>query len=126
MNTSFDNQPFAFAKQFADNAFKAQAALLQGLEQMASLQLGAIEQQSRSTTEFFAAAGELRDPDGLRTLWDKGVALSRTQTEQAVALSQRLVAIGRQTAEAMSVVAQPVSAANDAAVAPGARKAAAK
>jgi hypothetical protein len=128
MTQQFDPQVFAYAKQFADNAFKAQALMLKGMEQAASLQLGALERQSRSAADFLLAAGELRDPDGLRGLWDKGVALGRTQAEQAVVLSQGLVAVGKQTAESIGALAQPLQAANDAVATSAAhgRKAAAK
>lgn len=126
MTQQFDPQVFAYAKQFADNAFKAQALVLKGLEQAAGLQLSALEQQSRSTADFLLAAGGLRDAEGLRGLWEQGVALSRTQAEQAVILTQGLVAVGRQTAESLGTLAQPLPAANDAVAATAGRKAAAK
>ncbi|HEV2621454.1 MAG TPA: phasin family protein [Frateuria sp.] len=128
MTQQIDTQVFAYARQFADNAFKAQALVLKGLEQAAGLQLGTLEQQSRSAAEFLLAAGELRDADGLRGLWDKGVALNRAQTEQAVALTQGLAAVGRQTAESLGALVQPLQAANDAVAATAAatRAAAAK
>lgn len=125
MTQPFDFQSFAYAKQFADNAFKAQAAMLQGMEQAVTLQLGVIEQQSRSAADFLAAAGEVRDHDGARSLWDKGVALGRVQAEQAAALTQGLVAVGRRTIESIGALAQPVAAANDVSGA-ASRKAAAK
>lgn len=128
MTQQIDTQVFAYARQFADNAFKAQALMLKGLEQAAGLQLGALEQQTRSTAEFLLAAGELRDADGLRGLWDKGVALGRAQAEQAVVLTQNLVTVGRQTAESLGALAQPLQAANDAvaATAASSRKTTAK
>jgi len=127
MTQQFDPQVFAYAKQFADNAFRAQALMLKGMEQAAGLQLGVLEQQSRSASDFLLAAAELRDPDGLRGLWDKGFALGRAQAEQAVALSQGLVAVGRQTAESIGALAQ-LQPANDAVAASvaNARKATAK
>lgn len=126
MTQQIDTQVFAYAKQFADNAFKAQALVLQGLGQATGLQLGALEQQSRSTADFLLAAGDARDPEALRGLWDKGVALGRVQAEQAVALSQGLAAVGRQTAESLGALVLPLAAANDAvaATAAGGRKAA--
>jgi len=114
MTKPYDFQVFAYARQFADNAFKAQALVFKGLEQAAALQLGALEQHSRSAADFLLAAGEARDPDALRGLWDKGVALGRVQAEQAVSLSQGLAAVGRQTAESLGALAQPFAAANDA------------
>lgn len=126
MTKPFDFEVFAYARQFADNAFKAQALVLQGLGQATGLQLGALEQQSRSTADFLLAAGDARDPEALRGLWDKGVALGRVQAEQAVALSQSLAAVGRQTAESLGALVLPLAAANDAvaATAAGGRKAA--
>lgn len=126
MTQQFDSQVFASAKQFADSAFRAQATVLRGLEQVANLQLGVLEQQSRSATDFLIAAGETRDAEGLRGLWDKGVAFGRAQAEQAVALTQGLVAVGRQTAESLGALAQPLQAANGAVAPSAARKAAAK
>ena len=128
MTQPFDSQMFAYARQFADNAFKAQALVLRGLEQAAGLQLGALEQHSRSAADFLLAATDARDPEALRGLWDKGVALGRVQAEQAVALTQSLAAVGRQTVESLGALAQPHTAANDA-VAPnvaGGRKTAAR
>lgn len=127
MTQPFDSQLFAYARHVADSAFKAQAMMLRGLEQAASLQLGALEQQSRSAADFLIAAGESRDAEGVRGLWDKGVALSRAQAEQTVALAQNLVTVGRQTAESLGALVQPLQAANDAATTPaGGRRAAAK
>ncbi|MBP1473052.1 phasin family protein [Frateuria sp. MAH-13] len=128
MTTSFDFQAFDYARQFADNAFKAQSLFLKGLEQAAGLQLGALEQQARSAADFLLAAGEARDPEAMRGLWDKGVALGRVQAEQAVTLSQGLVAVGRQTAESLGALVQPLAAANDAVAtgATGGRKSAAR
>ena len=111
--TQFDSSVFAYARQFADNAFRAQVLVLKGLEQAASLQLGALEQQSRSAAEFLSAAGEARDAEALRGLWDKSVALGRAQAEQTVVLTQGLVAVGKQTAESLGALVQPLQAAND-------------
>jgi hypothetical protein len=125
--TMFDSSVFAYARQFADNAFKAQALVLKSLEQAAGLQLGALEQQSRSAADFLSAASEARDAEALRGLWDKSVALGRAQAEQTVALTQGLVAVGKQAAESLGTLVQPLqAAANDPVAAPaaGGRKAA--
>lgn len=123
MMQQFSQQMFTYAKQFTDHAFKAQAVVLKSLEQAAELQLSAWEHQSRSTSEFLVATTELRDAEGLRGLWDKGVTLGRVQAEQAAALSQGLAAVGRQTAESLGTLVQARPAANDA-VAGAGRKAA--
>lgn len=127
MTQQMNNQIFAYAKQFTDNAFKAQAAVLKGLEQVAALQLGAFEKQSQAVGDFLAVAAEARDAESLRGVWEKGVALSREGTEQAVALTKDVVALNQKIAESLGALAQEQQAANDSvAPAASARKTAAK
>jgi hypothetical protein len=129
MTQQLNTQVFAYAKQFADNAFKAQSLALKGLEQVTELQLKAFEQQARNTADFVAQATEVRDLEALRGLWEKGASLSRDHAEQAVAVSREIIAVTQKTAESLSALAQAQQqAANDAvAAAPAAaKKAAAK
>lgn len=115
MTQAFNNQLFTFTKQLADNAFKAQSLALQGLSQVAALQLEALEKQATASAQFIGEAVETRDVDGLRTLWEKGANLSRSNAEQAVALSQEVLAITQKTAESVSALVQEQrQAANDA------------
>lgn len=118
MTQQLNNQIFAYAKQFADNAFRAQSVALQGLEQVTALQLGAIEKQSRTAADFFAGATEARDADGLRSLWEKGVALNRENAERAVAVSQEIFAVTQKTAESLNALVQEQQQAANDAVAP--------
>ena len=120
------NQFFDYAKQFSDNAFKAQTLALKGLQTVAELQFKALQRQAGTTAEFVAAVQETRDIDGLRSLWEKGASVSRENAEQAVAVSQEVIAISQKTAESLGALVQEQrQAANDAA-APVGRKAAAK
>jgi hypothetical protein len=129
MTQQLNTQVFAYAKQFTDNAFKAQSLALKGLEQVAELQLKAFEQQARTAADFVAQASEARDIEALRGLWEKGASLSRDHAEQAVAVSRDIIAVTQKTAESLAALAQAQQqAANDAVVAPaaGSKKAAAK
>ena len=120
------NQFFDYAKQFSDNAFKAQTLALKGLQTVAELQFKELQRQAGATADFVAAVQETRDIDGLRSLWEKGASVSRENAEQAVAVSQEVIAISQQTAQSLSALVQEQrQAANDAA-APVGRKAAAK
>ncbi len=74
MTQQLNTQLFAYAKQLSDNAFKAHALTIKGLEQVAELQLAALEKQAQTTAEFIAQAVEVRDTDALRGLWEKGTA----------------------------------------------------
>ncbi len=129
MTQAFNNQLFTFSKQFADNAFKAQSLALKGLEQVAALQLAALEKQAAASAQFIGEAVETRDVDGLRALWEKATSLSRSNAENAVAVSQEVLAITQKTAESVNALIQEQrQAANDAVAAPvaTARKASAK
>ena len=129
MTQAFNNQLFTFSKQFADNAFKAQSLALKGLEQVAALQLAALEKQAAASAQFIGEAVETRDVDGLRALWEKAASLSRSNAEDAVAVSQEVLAITQKTAESVNALIQEQrQAANDAVAAPvaTARKASAK
>lgn len=119
MSQQFNSQVFTFAKQFADNAFKAQSVALGSLEKVVSLQIRALESQSQSAAQFIGDAFETRDADGLRALWEKGAAVSRENTERAVALTQEIAAISQKTAETLgALVQEQQQAANDAVAAP--------
>jgi phasin family protein len=119
MNQQINTQIFAFTKQLADNAFKAQALALKGLESVAELQLKALEQHARDSAEFVAEAMEARDMNGLRGLWEKGSSLSRDNAERTVAVSQEVFAITQKTAESLTSLAQEQQqAASDAVTAP--------
>lgn len=128
MTNQFSNQVFAFTKQFAENAFKAQAVALKGFESVTELQLRALEQQAQVSADYVAEAMEARDINSLRGLWEKGASLSRDNAERAVAVSQEVFAISQKTAESFNALVQDQrQAANDAVAAPAAaRKAAGK
>lgn len=127
MSQQFNNQFFAYTKQITDGAFKAQSVALKSLETVAGLQLKAFEQQTRDSAAFVAEALEVRDADALRSLWEKGAALSREQAERAVEVSQEIIAVTQKAAESLqALVAEQRQAANDAVVAPAAKKAGTK
>lgn len=125
MTQQFTNPFFAYTKQAAESAFKAQSLALKSLETVAGLQLKALEQQALATSGFVADALEVRDADALRSLWEKGSSLGREQAERAVTVSQEIFAVTQKTAESLQALVQEQrQAANDAVAAPAAKKAA--
>lgn len=122
MNT----QAFDYAKQFTDNAFKAQAAMLKSFEQATGLQLKALEQQASANAAFVTEAMDARDFDGLRALWDKGVSLNREHAERAVTVGQDLFGIAQTTVETLTTLGreqQQVATKAAAAATPSTKKA---
>ena len=118
MTQQLNSQLFAYAKQLSDNAFKAHATAIKGLEQVAELQLAALEKQAQATADFIAQAVEVRDVDALRGLWEKGTSLSREQAEHAVSVTKEVVAVAQKTAESLNALAQEQQKAANEAVAP--------
>lgn len=119
MSQQINTQVFNYAKQFADNAFKAQSVALSGLEKVIGLQLRAFEQQSQVAADFITEAFETRDADGLKTLWEKGASVSRENAERAVSLTQEIAAVVQKTGESIgALIQEQQQAANDAVSAP--------
>ncbi|WP_243040415.1 phasin family protein [Dyella sedimenti] len=119
MTQQLNTQVFAYAKQLADSAFKAQSVALKGLEKIAELQIKALEKQSEAAAEFISEALDTRDIDGLRVLWEKAATASRENAERAVAVTQEIIAVTQKTAESLgSLVQEQQQAANDAVTAP--------
>ena len=119
MTQQLNTQVFAYAKQLAENAFKAHALTIKGLEQVAELQLAALEKQTQATADFIAQAVEVRDVDALRGLWEKGASLTREQAENAVSVTKDVVAVAQRTAESLnSLLQEQQKAANEAVAAP--------
>lgn len=127
MTQQLNTQVFAYAKQLADSAFKAQSVALKGLERVAELQIRALEKQAEAASDFISDALETRDIDGLRALWEKATAAGRENAERAVAVTQEIIAVTQKTAESLTALAQEQQqAANDAVAAPVKKAAAAK
>jgi hypothetical protein len=119
MTQQLNSQLFSYAKQLSENAFKAHALTIKSLEQVAELQLAALEKQAHATADFIAQAAEVRDVDALRGLWEKGTSLSREQAEHAVNVTKEVVAVAQKTAESLNALLQEQQkAANEAVAAP--------
>ncbi|HET6552989.1 MAG TPA: phasin family protein [Dyella sp.] len=119
MTQQLNTQVFAYAKQLADSAFKAQSVALKGLEKVAELQIKALEKQSEAAASFISDALETRDVDGLRVLWEKAANAGRENAEHAVAVTQEIIAVTQKTAESLgALVQEQQQAANDAVTAP--------
>ena len=119
MTQQLNTQIFAYAKQLSDNAFKAHALTIKGLEQVAELQLAALEKQAQATADFVAQAVEVRDVDALRGRWEKGASLTREQAEGAVSVTKEVIAVAQKTAESLNALLQEQQkAANEAVAAP--------
>lgn len=109
------NQPFvSYSKQLAESALKAQQLALGNFEDVAKLQLKAIESRVNAAFEFIGEASEVRDFDGVKAIWPKGFSLAKESGEQLFALGQEAMTRTVKTGEAISqLVKAQVEVANE-------------
>jgi hypothetical protein len=94
---------------------KAQQLALGNFEEVAKLQLKAIEGRVNATFEFLSEASEVRDFDGAKAIWPKGFNLAKESGEELFALGQEAMTRSVKTGEAISqLVKNQVEVANEA------------
>lgn len=86
----FNEQFAAATRQFAETAAQANRLALESAEAVFGLQLAAVEERVNATFAFFGEAAEVRDLDGLKTLWPKGVQVARENLERGVSTGQEV------------------------------------
>jgi Phasin protein len=106
MIEQYNNQVLAFSKSFAEAAFKVQGLALQNFEKIADIQLKTLENRANATAAFVTEALEVRDLDGLKAIWPKGVNLAKESAEKAYATSQEVFGISIKTGEALGELAK--------------------
>ncbi len=91
MYEQINTQALAFLEELsADTAFKAHFLAIEGLERVTNLQLKALEARVAATVDFMSEAAEVRDFDGLKTIWPKGVNLVKEAAEKLYANNQEV------------------------------------
>ncbi|MGY0558625.1 MULTISPECIES: phasin family protein [unclassified Lysobacter] len=95
MYQQFNEQFAAATRQFADAAAQVNRLAIENVEAVFGLQMAAIEDRANATFAFLGEAAEVRDADGLKKIWPKGVQVARENVERGVAIGQEV--IGRTT-----------------------------
>jgi phasin family protein len=106
MSEYFNTQALALSKSFADAAFKAHTLAVEGLERVTNLNLKTLETSVAATVDFLSEAAEVRDFDGLKTIFPKGVSLVKDSAEKLYANSQEVFGVTVKTSEALSQIAK--------------------
>ena len=106
MYEQINSQALAFSKSFADTMFKANSLAVEGFERITSLQLKTLENRVAATVEFWSEAAEVRDFDGLKTIFPKGVSLAKETTEKLYANGQEVFSVAVKTSEALGQLAK--------------------
>ena len=101
-NDQFNNT----ARQFADAAASIHHLALENASKVFGLHMAALEDNMNAT---FAFAGELldvRDPEGLKSVWPKGLQVARTNAERSFGAVQEAFAGTIKTNEAIGTLAK--------------------
>lgn len=91
MFTQFNEQFAAATRQFTDAATQANRLAIENTEALFGLQLAAVEDRGNATFAFLGEAAEVRDADGFKAIWPKGVQVARENAERGVAVGQEVI-----------------------------------
>ena len=96
------NSQFAtLTKQFADSALKANSLALQNFEHAVGVQLKTFEAGFSQTVAFLGEAAEVRDLEGAKAIFPKGVQLVKQSGEQFYNAGQEVLGQSLKTGEAI-------------------------
>ncbi|QOW24214.1 phasin family protein [Lysobacter sp. H23M47] len=91
MYTQFNEQFAAATREFADAAAQVNRLAIESTESIFALQLAAIQDRANATFAFLGEAAEVRDADGMKNIWPKGVQVARENLERGVAVTQKVM-----------------------------------
>ena len=106
MFEQINNPSLALGKSYADAFVKAQGLALAGFERITELNLKAFEDRVKASVEFWTEAAEVRDFEGAKAIWPKGVQLAKESAEKLYANGQEVLGISLKTTEAIGSIAK--------------------
>jgi hypothetical protein len=107
--TAFGNAQSQFAaatRQFADVAGQINRLALENAEAAFGLQLATFEENVNAAFGFWNDLADVRDIDGAKAVWPKGVQLARESMERSVGTGQEVFGRTVKTNEAIAQVAK--------------------
>lgn len=106
MYQNINEQFVSTARQFADTAAQVNRLTLAGAEKAFGLQLSTLEQNTNAAFAFWGELAEVRDFDGLKAVWPKGVQTARESLERSVSAGQEVFGQAVATNEAIAQIAK--------------------
>jgi hypothetical protein len=101
------NEQFAAStRQFADTAAQANRLALANAEEVFGLQLATIAQNFNAAFAFWGELAEVRDADGLKAVWPKGVQVARENVERSISTGQEVLGRTLKANEAIGQIAK--------------------
>jgi hypothetical protein len=101
MFEQINSQFVTLTKQFADSALKANSLALQNFEHAVGVQLKTFEAGVSQAVAFMGEAAEVRDIEGVKAIFPKGVQLVKLSSEQFYNAGQEVLGQSLKTGEAI-------------------------
>ena len=96
----------SYTHQFAAAATRANRMALETAETVFGVQLKAFEKNMDATTAFFSELAEVRDIEGYKNVWPKGVQVVRDNAERVVAATQEVIGLTLKNGESLGQMAK--------------------
>ena len=96
----------AATRQFADVAGQINRLTLENTQKAIDLQLATLEENLAAGFAFWGEVAEVRDFDGLKAVWPKGVQVARETLERSVSAGQEVFGRTVKTNEAIGQIAK--------------------
>ena len=106
MNYQYNEQFAAATRQFADTAARINQLALENAQKVFGLQMATLEENAEATFAFFGEASDVRDFDGMKTLFPKGVQIARENVERSISAGQEVFGTTVKTNEAIAEIAK--------------------
>ena len=101
------NEQFTKAySQFADAAASANRLALENAEKAFGLHFAAFEENTNAAFAYVGELIEVRDADGLKAVWPKGLQIARANAERSLGATQEVFAATLKTNEAIGSLAK--------------------
>ncbi len=106
MYQQFNDQFTQSTRQFADTSAQVGRLALENTEAVFGLQFAAFEESVNATFAFWGELAEVRDLDGLKAVWPKGVQIARENVERTIGTGQEVIGRTVKTNEAIAQIAK--------------------
>jgi phasin family protein len=106
MYQQFNDQFAKSTRQFADTTAQVGRLTLENTEAVFGLQLATIQESMNATFAFWGELAEVRDFDGLKAAWPKGVQIARENVERSIGTGQEVFGRTLKTNEAIAQIAK--------------------
>jgi phasin family protein len=106
MFEQINSQSLALGKSYADAFVKAQGLDLAGFERITELNLRTFEDRVKASVAFWSAAAEVRDLEGMKAIWPKGVQLAKESAEKLYANGQEVFGVSLKASEEIGALAK--------------------